>query len=280
MSEKPNPPRLIDDPELGKGLRAVRDEAMLPERLAANARSLDAKLTKMPAPGRLPLGTSALTLGAVAAVIVLARLVAGPVLFGGDSLPTLTPTAGAATTPAETATPSLAIATPDSIASIAAIPTPSTAVVVHTEAFVATPVVAVATPALIGGSLADELRIYDEARAFAKNGEHGAALASLDELARRFPKSSLAPEAAITRAEVLVLAGRLDDASALLARLVSEPAHAGRRGELLRSLGDVERARGKCDVATTRYREALAAGASGEEASAARRGLGSCEAGD
>lgn len=274
MSEKPNPPRLIDDPEFGKGLRAARDEAMSAERLAANGRELDARLTKMPAPGRLPLGTSALTLGAVAAVIVLARLVAGPVLFGGDSLPTLTPTAGVAATPAETATPSIAIATPESIASIAA-PSPVTTAAVPT----ATLVVAVPTPP-IGGSLADELRIYDEARAFAKSGEHGAALASLDELARRFPRSSLAPEAAITRAEVLVLAGKLEDAAALLARLVSDPAHAGRRVELLRTLGDVQRSRGDCVAARLHYRNALDAGATGEEASAARRGLGSCEAGD
>ena len=73
-------------------------------------------------------------------------------------------------------------------------------------------------------------------------------------------------------------AGRLEEASALLAHLVTDPAHAGRRAELERTLGDVERERGDCTSARTHYRAALDFGARGDEASAVRRGLGMCEA--
>jgi len=278
MSEK-DLPRLIDDPELGSALRAARDEAMSPERLAANARGLDATIGQLPPPGNLPLGASALTLGAVAAVVVIARLIAGPAIFGDETVPAMTPppaetTAVAlATSDRPESTPAIATATPLSTLQ----PAPSSSGTFTRLMTPATTRVPTPTP-VMGGTLADELRLYDEARAFVRRGEHAAALASLDELARRFPKSSLAPEAAITRAEVLVAAGRLDEASSLLSRLVSEPAHAGRRAELLRTLGDVERARGNCTAARTHYRASLDAGAAGEEASAVRRGLGACEA--
>lgn len=275
MNEKP--PRLIDDPELGPALRAARDESLSPERLAANARALDATLSKLPPPGGFPVGTAALTGGAIVALLAILRLGAGPA-----------PTPAALPSPAAVVssvveTPSLAdaspavtsapIATPDAAAT-------TTNVVVRPATPAATPALAISTsvPTPTTGTLADELRLYDDARAFAKKGEPSAALARLDELALRFPRTSLAPEAAITRAEALVSAGRLGDASALLTRLVADPVHAGRRSELERTLGDVERARGNCTSARTHYRAALDAGASGEEASAVRRGLGACEA--
>ena len=229
MSEK-DPPRMIDDPELGSALRAARDEAMSPERLAANARGLDAKIRQLPPPANLPLGTSALTLGAVAAVVVIARLIAGPAIFGDETVPAMTPP------PAETT--AVALATSDRPVSTPAItvetpsPLPTLQPAVRSTGTVTPATTLIPTPTpVMGGTLADELRLYDEARAFVKSGEHAAALASLDELARRFPKTSLAPESAITRAEVLVAAGRLDEASSLLSRLVIEPAHAGRRAE-------------------------------------------------
>lgn len=282
MNEKP--PRLIDDPELGPALRAARDELLLPERLAANARALDATLSKLPTPSRFPIGTAALTGGAIVALLAVLRLVAGPAPFGGadaTSTPGVLPSPAVVASPVET--PSLADASPAVTAAQIATPdadATTTKAIIRPATPAATPALAISTPVPTPatGTLADELRLYDDARAFAKKGEPSAALARLDELALRFPRTSLAPEAAITRAEVLVSAGRLDDASALLTRLVADPVHAGRRAELERTLGDVERARGNCTSARAHYRAALDAGASGEEASAVRRGLGACEA--
>lgn len=282
MTENSGPPRLIDDPELGPAIRAAREETLSPERLAANARALDARLTKLPPPGRVPLGTTALTAGAIIAAFAVLRLVAGPALFGSGGTapapaPEMAPGPVAEVSPE---TPELAAppATAPLVATATSTGDPETPAPAPTPALALSTPIPAPSPVPATGTLADELRLYDEARALAVRGDEPAALARLDELARRFPAGALAPEAAITRAEVLVSAGRLDDASALLARLVADPVHAGRRAELERTLGDVERARGDCASARAHYRAALDAGAAGDEASAVRRGIGACEA--
>lgn len=268
------PPRLIEDPAYREALSAVKNEpGMSDERLDRNLRSITPTISQPP-PAGPSLATTVLTLAGIGGLFAIVW-VALPALFPNAVPESTTPTPIAdVASPAET--PEVSLPPPGDT------PVAPRTVAPTTPLATETPSISVAdpgeTPVPATGTLAQELALYEEARASAKSGDHAGALAKLDELARRFPVTTLAPEAAITRAEVLVKAKRLDDASALLSKLVADPVHAGRRAELERTLGDVERERGDCTSARLHYRAALDAGATGDEASAVRRGLGMCEA--
>src|SRR5439155_18451401 len=84
------------------------------------------------------------------------------------------------------------------------------------------------------------------------------ALSRLDELLRRFPATPLRADAELTRADVLARAGRLAEAAQAFDALARDDAHRGRRGELLRTLGDLYRQLHDCKLANDAYTRALA----------------------
>jgi hypothetical protein len=68
---------------------------------------------------------------------------------------------------------------------------------------------------LPGASLADELRLIEEARSATARHEHALALRLLDAYAQRFPKQSLRSEATLLRIESLAASGATDAARQL-----------------------------------------------------------------
>jgi hypothetical protein len=71
------------------------------------------------------------------------------------------------------------------------------------------------SPRLPGASLADELRLIEEARSANARHEHALALRLLDAYAQRFPKQSLRSEATLLRIESLAASGATDAARQL-----------------------------------------------------------------
>jgi tetratricopeptide (TPR) repeat protein len=106
--------------------------------------------------------------------------------------------------------------------------------------------------------LPEQIRLYELARDAARRGDHAEAITRIDELLQRFPTTQLRAEAQLTRTESLARANRFDEAVAALEQLIGDDAHRGRRGELLRTLGDLHRRRGDCTHAIDAYTRALA----------------------
>jgi TolA-binding protein len=106
--------------------------------------------------------------------------------------------------------------------------------------------------------LPEQIRIYELARDAARRGDHTEAIVRIDELLQRFPSTQLRAEAQLTRTESLARANRFDEAVAALEALIRDDAHRGRRGELLRTLGDLHRRHGDCAHALDAYTRALA----------------------
>ena len=105
--------------------------------------------------------------------------------------------------------------------------------------------------------LPEQIRLYEDARDAGRRGDYASAIAAIDDLLRRFPATPLSAEAELTRAEYLARANRLDEAVRALDRLVADELHRGRRGELLRMLGDLHRRQGDCARAVDAYTRAL-----------------------
>jgi len=110
----------------------------------------------------------------------------------------------------------------------------------------------------VASELPEQIRLYEEARDAGRRGQYAIALARVDDLLARFPTTPLAADAQLTRADVLARAGRLAEAASTLEALVADPVHRHRRGELLRTLGNVERRRGDCTRARDAYKRASA----------------------
>jgi len=124
--------------------------------------------------------------------------------------------------------------------------------------------------------LPEQIRLYEDARAAATRGELATAITLIDELLLRFPSTQLRAEAELTRAELLTRANRLPEAAAALEALAADASHRGRRGELLRALGDVRRKQGDCPAAVDAYTRARAAGLAAAELQKVERGLERC----
>jgi tetratricopeptide (TPR) repeat protein len=106
--------------------------------------------------------------------------------------------------------------------------------------------------------LPEQIRLYELARDAARRGDHREAVARIDELLQRFPTTQLRAEAQLTRTESLARGNRFDEAVKALEQLIADDTHRGRRGELLRTLGDLHRRRGDCTHAVDAYTRALA----------------------
>jgi hypothetical protein len=135
-----------------------------------------------------------------------------------------------------------------------------------------------APPAPPPSDLPAQIALYEAARAAAARGDVAGGIARIDELFARFPSTPLRAEAELSRAEMLTRTSRLADAAAAIEALVASPAHRGRRGELLRTLGDIRRKRGDCAGATAAYTAARASKLSAAESFKVERGLERCRA--
>ena len=122
-----------------------------------------------------------------------------------------------------------------------------------------------------------QIALYEDARAAAARGELARGIERLDELLQRYPSTQLRAEAELTRAELLTRTNRLEDAAAALELLVTSAAHRGRRGELLRALGDVRRKQGDCPRAIDAYTRARAMKLNAAETVKVERGLERCK---
>ena len=124
--------------------------------------------------------------------------------------------------------------------------------------------------------LPEQIALYEDARKAAAAGEPARGIDKLDELLRRFPATQLRAEAEFTRAELLTRTNRLDDAATAIETLVASDAHRGRRGELLRALGDVRRKQGDCTRAIEAYTRARGMKLNPTERVKVERGLERC----
>jgi hypothetical protein len=268
-----SPPRLKLDPELGPTLTAADADVELDAtRLAAGAAAIKAAITRggsRPAFAWWKLGIPiAVLLGAVVIVRQLQPddVAAPPASITPDAAP-------AAPADALIAVIEPAVEPPVDLA-------PPAPAVDNRPARRARPIAAAppiapdAAPAT--SELPEQIRLYEEARAAGRRGELALGLERLDDLLSRFPSTQLRAEAELTRAEFLTRAGRLDDAAASLDRLIADSAHAGRRGELLRALGDLRRKQGNCPAAVDAYTLARAEKLGEREQAKVTRGLERC----
>jgi TolA-binding protein len=161
----------------------------------------------------------------------------------------------------------------------AAVPDPAPAPPPHHRAITpppAAPVDAAAVPAAPTSDLPAQIALYESARDAARTNQLDLALSRIEELLQRFPATQLRAEAELTRADVLARAGRTDEAARALEALIADAAHGGRRGELLRTLGDLHRRAGDCTHALDAYQRALAEHLGERDRKDAERGRDRC----
>jgi TolA-binding protein len=274
------PPRLKESAELGPLLRAAEPPAISPERLAANAAGIKQRIA------------AGVTTVAVWKIIVALALVLVPLawwLLRGEAheRPPLARDAAILPDEREPITEPAAASVPEPTAiAEPAITEPATAKVPahapHAPRRSAPHVVPDAGPAVdaepaLTSDLPEQIRIYEAARDASRRGDLDGALARIDELLRRFPETQLRADAEVTRADVLARAGRLAEAAQAFEALAADPAHRGRRGELLRTLGDLYRRLGDCPHARAAYTRAQAERLNDRDRDAVTRGLGHCE---
>jgi len=244
-----SPPRLKHGDEFGQLLRAGDVVDVSADRLASNAAGYK-------------------TLIAAGASTALWKLLVPLVLLFAIGVPAIL-----YLTRDEASTPVVSVAPPEQAlsgeaAEMHAIATASERIVaapVEIEKPIATPVkgtpivAELAQPPAVPppSELPEQIRIYEEARDAGRRGEFSTATAAIDDLLRRFPATPLRAEAELTRAELFARADRLDEAVLAVDALVADESHRGRRGELLRMLGDLYRRKGDCTRALDAYTRAL-----------------------
>jgi tetratricopeptide (TPR) repeat protein len=126
--------------------------------------------------------------------------------------------------------------------------------------------------------LPEQIRLYEEARAAEERREYARGIRLLDELLLRFPRSPIRADAELTRAELLTHVDRPSEAVRALEKLAADASHRGRRGELLRALGDLHRQQGNCARALEAYTGALAEKLSQRERRKVDHGVERCRA--
>jgi TolA-binding protein len=270
------PPRLRAG-ELGPILRAADEADMSPERLAENGKRVKALIAAGTTSALWKLLGGLLLLGALAVPLAWQ-------LGRSDEAPPSQPPAVAA--PAPVAQPPdaapIAVIEPDALPEpVPEPPPPAPEPVRHHRA--APPDAAEVVPPPPDAPPSDlpaQLALYDEARAAAASGSYQTALDRIDELFQRFPATQLRADAELTRADMLARAGRLADAARAFEALAADTAHRGRRGELLRTLGDLYRQLRDCARAKDAYTRALAERLSEKDRADAERGRDRCTPGE
>jgi len=261
------PPRLKDSPELGGLIRAAREANVTPERLADNAAGIRALIAAGATTALwkllLPLLLLLAILSPIVAKLVLSDDVAPP--------PPPPPARGVASAPPIDA----ALVEPIDAAPE---PEPAPAVAPPHKAPRAVPVdAAVVDDAPPPKSeLAVQVELYRAARDAGLRGDVAHGIELIDDLLRQYPATPLRAEADLTRADFLARANRLDEAARAVEDLVRDAAHGGRRGELLRTLGDLYRRQGDCARAIDAYTRALAERLSERDRADVQRGRDRC----
>lgn len=272
-----SPPRLKHDPALGPVIRAGDDAALAADRLVRNHDAVKARIAAPASRAWLcTVGLLMLALGG--AVLVAGRLRGGsdarsPVVAGAPAPAPTEPTASTAPISVDAGVAVVVDAT------VEAAPDPAPPPVVKPRRRPAAPPPADAVPAPApapSSDLPEQIRLYEAARTAGRQGEFATGIARIGELLGRFPGTPLRAEAELTRAELYARAGRHDEAVAALEQLIASPAHAGRRGELLRTLGDLARQRGDCARAVEVYTRARAERLSARERTRVASGLDGC----
>ena len=261
------PPRLKDG-ELGPILRAA-DREMSPERLAKNGTRVKQLIA---AGGTFALWKLLIVLGLLGALAIPFALHFGG---GGDERPAPAVVAHAAP-PLDAPAAVPADAAVSEIAPEIAIDAAPLPVHHHHVAAITPDAGEPDAPPPPPSDLPQQIALYDAARAAETAGDYASALDRIDELFRRFPATQLRADAELTRAELLARAGRVADAIAAFEVLVADDSHRGRRGELLRTLGDLYRRSGDCTHAVDAYRRALAEKLSARDRADAERGRDHC----
>jgi TolA-binding protein len=263
------PPRLRDG-ELGPILREAERGEMSPERLAENGKRVKALIAAGTTSALWKLLGGLLLLGALAVPIAWQ-------LGRNDEAPPSPPVVATHVVPADAAP--VVVGEPD--AAVVEPPAPPAEPPHHRAAPRTVPADAAEPPPALApdappSDLPAQIALYDEARAAAAAGSFPTALARIDELFQRFPATQLRADAELTRGDVLARSGRLADAARAFEALASDDAHRGRRGELLRTLGDLYRQLHDCKRATDAYTRALAERLSEKDRADAERGRDHC----
>jgi TolA-binding protein len=269
------PPRLKDG-ELGAILRAADRAEVSPERLAHNASRIK---TLIAAGTTTALWKLLVVLGLLVAVAVpvVSRLVRTD---DAEPPPAVVASAGADAGVAATV-PDAALADPDAAITViepdAARP-PERRQAVRVAAAPPDAGTAVDAAEARPSDLPIQIQLYNDARAAAGTGDFGAAIDRIDDLLRRFPSTQLRPDAELTRADLLARANRLVEAAHAFEQLARDDAHRGRRGELLRTLGDLYRKLDDCKRAVDAFTRALAERLNDRDRADAQRGRDRCTA--
>jgi hypothetical protein len=267
-----SPPRLKHDPALGPVIRAGDQAALSADRLVRNH---DAVKAQIAAPAsRAWLWTAGLLVLALAGAV----LVTGRLRGGADAPPAPVVAVAPPVAPAAAIDAGVAVAF-DATVESAPEPAPSPAaapIVKPRRRTAASPPPEAAPVPAPSSDLPEQIRLYEAARTAGRQGEFAIGIARIGELLGRFPGTPLRAEAELTRAELFARAGQHGEAVAALEQLIASPAHAGRRGELLRTLGDLERQHGDCARAAEVYTRAQAERLSARERTRVARGLAGC----
>jgi tetratricopeptide (TPR) repeat protein len=105
-----------------------------------------------------------------------------------------------------------------------------------------------------GSSLESEVAMYEKARLESRAlGRGAAALATLDEHAKRFPRGVLSTEAGLTRIELLTRLGRTNDALKAIELALAGPIGNERGGDLFALRGQILSNRGDCTGANAAF---------------------------
>jgi len=266
------PPLLKDDAELGAVIRAGDQASLSAERLAQSREAVKALATAAPA-SLAWLWKIGVLLVALIALVVLVELP-----DGREEPPPPSPPAPRVAVPsidAGVVAPLVAEPVAEPMPEPVAEPAPPSPRPRKRAARPAEPPpdAGVEPPS---SDLPEQIRLYEDARDAGRRGDFTVGIATIDELLRRFPATPLRDEAELTRAELYTRADRIDDAVRALEQLIDDPSHAGRRGELLRTLGDVHRKAGDCARATDAYTRAQAERLGKRERAKVERGLSRC----
>jgi hypothetical protein len=261
------PPRLKDSPELGAVIRAAGEANVTPERLADNAAGVKALIASGATTALWKLILPLLLLAAIVAPIAVK--LATP---ADEPPPPPPPAAPVAVAPA--VVPDAPEAVPDPID--ATEPPPPPAPRRHATPVPVDAAVIVEDAPAAKSELAAQIELYRAARDAGVRGDVAHGIELIDDLLRQYPATPLRAEADLTRADFLARANRLDEAARAVEELLRDAAHGGRRGELLRTLGDLYRRQGDCTRAIDAYTRALAERLSERDRADVERGRDRC----
>ncbi len=256
------PPRL-EDGDLGPIMRAAKRVDIAPERLAENGKRVKALIAA---------GTTTI-LWKLLGLLALLALIGGPIAYlatRGEPRQ-----AKQALPPIDVPLPEIVVDAEVAIVEPDAAPPPA-APPHRPPHHVAAVVVDAGADAPPPSDLPAQIELYNQARAAAAARDFTTALDRVDELLRRFPATPLRADAELTRADVLARSGKLADAVTAFDALARDDAHRGRRGEILRTLGDLYRQLNDCTHATDAYTRALAEHLSARDREDVQRGRDRC----